>query len=116
MSAPAYIPLDRSSILVDTVSVGREGTMRDGTAATTERPPAAIGMVPRLRARIAELEGQLRAMADQVAAHAELQQHAMLGWQAERQRRGELARELARTRRQIARLTWWQRLLARLVP
>ena len=90
--------------------------MRDGTAATTERPPAAIGMVPRLRARIAELEGQLRAMADQVAAHAELQQHAMLGWQAERQRRGELARELARTRRQIARLTWWQRLLARLVP
>ena len=95
--------------------------MRDGTAATTERPPAAIGMVPRTPvrgypARVAALEDQLRGMADQVARHAELQQHAMLGWQAERRRRGELERELARTRRQIARLTWWQRLLARLVP
>ena len=87
--------------------------MRDRTAAsaTTDRPPD-VSIVARLRARIAEQEDQLRRMADQVAAHAELQQHAMLGWQAERDCRGELERWLARTRRQIARLAWWQRLVA----
>ena len=97
------------------------------TTETTDRRAVAGEPIPawadrelllerRLDTALAELEGQLRAMADQVAAHAELQQHAMLGWQAERDRRGDLERELARTRRQIARLTWWQRLLARLVP